>query len=413
MRAIHALPAEAMACRNSGMSVELACTSGPARGTKIPIIAGSPRIFKVLRQGVEAGSVVVELVDGQCVITNRSPKPVRVNGADRIRSVLRHDDRIEIGKDQFVLQFELEDEGANTQLMPGAEHYAPLPMHRTCTLCSGVYEGGAGWTDGDRRLCGSCIANGMTPKHLVDQSGAQGLVKRTNQNARIPSSGEIQVEVVEPITVLPPEPIPQPERQRRAISASMHSLVDDQGSLLKKVQSVFNGRADKQQLETLQKERQDLLAEAGRQALTGGFLGFSEQIMSDLHAGRNPTILAKDVARAPLDRWRAARDRLALLDAEITALRKALGMGFDHQPMIASAPTPRVVDRQREARAFAALDALNTEDLGASEGNEEHARTETVPMAPQSARKPAVPATKAAESAPDASQRRRMRRHTR
>jgi len=365
-----------------------------------------------VRQGTEAGTVVIELVDGQCVITNRSPKPVRVNSVDRIRSVLRHGDRIEIGKDEFVLQCDLDDEGANTQLLPGAEHYAPLPMHRTCTLCSGAYEGATGWTDGERRLCGSCISNGMTPKHLVNPSGEQGLVKRPNQNARIPSSDEIQVEVVEPFTVLPTEPIQVPDRQRRAISASMHSAVDDQGSLLKKVQSVFNGRADKQQFEALQKERQDLLIEAGRQALSGGFLGFSEQIIGDLLAGRNATILAQDVARAPLDRWRAARDRLALLDAEITTLRKALGLGFDHQPMIASAPKPREVDRVREARAYAALDTLNTEDLAEYEGNDQQAKTETVPMSPPT-RKPVIPATKEPESAPDASQRRRMRRHTR
>ncbi len=358
-----------------------------------------------MRNGKEAGTVVIALEDGQCVFTNRSPKPVKINGVERVRSVLRHGDQVEIGHDIFTVRVDLDDEGSGTQLLPGADPYSPVAMHRICTLCGGAYEGGKGWTDGVRRLCGACIAKGMTPKHLPGMGANQALAPLSVSDRM----ARLEVDLDEPpAAVTPAAPV---ERQRRSISASMHSVVDDQGSLLKKVQSVFGGRADKNKLEELHKERQDLLLESGRLVLTEAFLGLAEHTIADLLAGRITTVRPEEVARAALNHWRVARDRLALLDAEISAMRKALGLGFDQQAVLAGAPAPRDLDRAREARAFAALDALNTEDLSLV-GDE--SSDESTATAARAARPVAKPVAKpVAMPTPSPDPRRRPRRHTR
>jgi hypothetical protein len=54
---------------------------------------------------------------------------------------------------------------------------------------------------------------------------------------------------------------------------------------------------------------------------------------------------------------------MALLDAEIGAIRRALGLGPDPEVHAQSSPTLRADQRVHQERAFATLDGMATDDL--------------------------------------------------
>lgn len=362
----------------AAMPFELECTGGAMPGKRFPVAEGKPKVFRIFRAGAEAGTVEIELHDGQGVITNRSPRQVLVNGIERARFVLCNGDMVAIGKDTFIVHCDDRDEGLATQMMPGQAGYAPQPQGHGCTVCGAPVDAATGWTNGQLGLCAACIAKGHTPRTLSDQGPA--LAPRKPSPLPLPAP---KAETA-PYQAPAPEPAAEPKaetapyqappaaagaaaaRQRKHISASQNTAVPaagGSGSLLKKVQSVFAGRADRNHLEELQREREALLIETGRHALLGDLFGLPEAALTALLAGRAATIAPGDVARPTIERWRAARERLSLLDAEIAAMRKSLGLGPDLQSMPGGGMMLRDQDKAREDRAFAALDGMQTESL--------------------------------------------------
>jgi hypothetical protein len=390
------------------MPFELECTGGAMPGKRFPISEGKSKVFRVFRAGQEAGTVEIELHDGQGVITNRSPRQVLVNGIERARFVLVNGDMVAIGKDTFLVHCDDRDEGMATQMMPGNTSYAPQPQGHGCTVCGAAVDPQTGWSNGELGLCANCIAKGHTPRSLAEEGPA--LAPRRPSplpmaEPRRPSPAPAEP-VAEDVSGLPEHkaetaPYQAPgvaaaagaaNRQRKQISASQSSSVPagGNGSLLKKVQSVFSGRADRQHLDELQREREVLLMESGRHALLGDLFGLPESALAAILAGRQVTIAPGEVSRPTLEGWRAARDRLSLLDAEISALRKNLGLGPDLQSMPGGGMVLRDQDKAREDRTFAALDGMQTESLEVELPSSEPAPASAKPAAQQAEQPKAV-----------------------
>ncbi len=159
-------------------------------------------------------------------------------------------------------------------------------------------------------------------------------------------------------------------RHSRRISASRLTAVEPAGSgregLLSKVGRVFGRRDERyQRLEELQAERLSRLAEAGRLALSPGLgLGLGEEMVCALLQGGSISLSAAHCSTTGLEQWRALRQRLDLLDAEIAAMRRMLGLGPDPESTLQQSPTLRVDERRHQERAFAALDGLSTDEIG-------------------------------------------------
>ena len=219
---------------------------------------------------------------------------------------------------------------------------------------------------GPLRICAACVKKGVKPDDL----------------ALPPAAREVVSEVVEPPTsgsFSSGKPISgksitgkstsesDRHRRRRSISASMHSVVEaPRKSILNRVSSVFNtkNRSERTREEDLQAERHQVLEEAGRQVLAAHALGLPDHAFSDLLAGRTVTIKPEEISRAPMERWRELTERVALLDAEIAAVRQNLGLGPDLGAVRLTAPRARGDLKQQEERVFATLDALTTQELG-------------------------------------------------
>jgi len=182
------------------------------------------------------------------------------------------------------------------------------------------------------------------------------------------------VGIADPLEVIEPATRPAPaaaqdsdrQRQQRRISASRMAAVDQPNQtsgLLKRVSVAFSGRAEKQRLDQLEAERRTALIEAGRRSLgDGSALGIPNQAMNQLARGQAVQLRAEDLAGLP--RWREDRQKLVRLDAEIAALRQALGMGADPDAVILAAPNLKSDERQKVERAFATMDEVGTQSLG-------------------------------------------------
>ena len=282
-----------------------------------------------------------------------------------------------------------------------------------CAVCdariSAAQRSGA-WTDGERYICPRCLAKGVKPEHLPrpfsSTAPTAAAFAATAPTAIDPLLGSsigsdmVTLEVVSPVhdprpsyattlmagvpdpatdstaEVAPPaireRDIPAStdsdrQRQSRRISASRLTAVEpaQREGLLSKVGKVFGRRDERQQrLVDLEADRAALLTEAGRHALGhGGSLGLPEKIVAALLAGGTVNVAASDLSPADIERWRAQRQRMVLLDAEIAALRKALGLGSDPQMHQQSSPTLRPDQKAMQDRAFATLDGLSTDEL--------------------------------------------------
>ena len=180
-----------------------------------------------------------------------------------------------------------------------------------------------------------------------------------------------QLEVVEPTAQ--PRPMATDsdrQRQQRRISASRLTSIEPQPSasgLLKRVSTAFSGRAEKQRLEELEVERRGALVEAGRRSLAdGSAFGLSTEVMTALSRGQTVTLRPEQCQT--LARWREDRKRLVRLDAEIAALRQALGLGADPDAVILTNPTLQSDESQKTDRAFATMDAVGTRELDQDAG---------------------------------------------
>lgn len=348
-----------------GVNFHLEPLSAKSVGRPIAIIEGKPRVFKFLKQGVDAGSVSVELVDGQCVVTNRSQRIITINGEERTRAVLATGDTLAIGKDSFRVLGTDSEMGTQAMEPSRASGYHPTPAMLLCSACAAQFDDSTGVQSGAMRICATCVKKGVQPEHLALQPAARDVETATRDVKT--AARDVESEVIEAPTTGKSTSESDRHRRRRSISASMHSVVEPpRKTILNRVSLVFSAknRTDRSREEGLQAERHQLLEEAGRQVLAAHALGLPDHAISDLLAGRTVTIRPEEISRAPLERWRELTERVALLDAEIAAVRQTLGMGPDLGSVRLTAPHGRVDLKQREERVFATLDALTTQELG-------------------------------------------------
>ena len=287
------------------MAILLEAIDGPGVGRAITLRPGRPRIIKVVKHGHEAGEITIELNADGCTVTNRSQRPLLVNGEACTRSRLVHGDTVTLGKDAFRLV----DEAAVVVESNAPEPEAPSD------------------SDSD---------SGYHPSPEVNPASCDSA--ETDR-----------------------------QRRRKSISASMPAVSNQpRSTLISRMSSVFSARirAERSREEELNRERSELLAEAGRQALSGQALGLPERVLADLLAGRTVTIAADEVARGALERWRDLAQRVALIDAEIASIRRKLGLAPDPGTKARSLTT-RGGLREREERVFASLDSMITQELAA------------------------------------------------
>jgi hypothetical protein len=364
------------------------------------------------------GEVQVGFIDGCYRLDNRSHMRCRINGVEQKQAALSDGDDLEIGKDRFVVAIQTDsgvsrvvpaddqDELDTKSLSPVTPPAIPVPASTMaapmiCAVCDAqIVPGqrdGATWSKDGRHLCARCIAKGVKPEHLPNPTplgvmpdaitpiGGLPVLRddaRESSAIRPPELSGAKAlssdsDLLEPArqstTETPPDGSTSVssesdrQRQSRRISASRLTAVEpaQRQGLLSRVGKVFGRRDERQlRLEALEADRAALLAEAGRHALgAGGSLGLPEKIVAALFAGGTVFVGPADLAQADLERWRAQRQRMVLLDAEIAALRRALGMGSDPQMHQQSSPTLRPDQKAMQDRAFATLDGLSTDEL--------------------------------------------------
>lgn len=391
------------------MPLHLEGRSTAVAGRRLTITREKPFIIRTKTTN-HTGEVQVVFSEGSYRLDNRSHMRCRINGADQHQAILADGDLLEIGKDQFAVTIEPDtrsitqppaddqDEHDTQSLSPVTvdEHRpATLEPPVVCAVCDArIVEGSGGvWSDGERNICARCLAKGVKPDHLprpfspVSPSAitpVAGSPVLRDDSASSSSSTHLLAGVPDPATdstaeMRPPSAASDTpssaesdrQRQSRRISASRLSAVEpaQREGLLSKVGKVFGRRDERhQRLADLEADRAALLAEAGRHALGhGGSLGVPEKIIAALLAGSTVTVTSSDLSQADLERWRAQRQRMVLLDAEIAALRKALGLGSDPQMHQQSSPTLRPDQKAMQDRAFATLDGLSTDELSRPE----------------------------------------------
>lgn len=387
--------------------------SGSVSGRRLTVTREKPFIIRTRTTNHE-GEVQVRFDDGSYRLDNRSHMRCRLNGTEQKQAALTDGDDLEIGKDRFavviqpdtrptVRQEPDEHDDHDTQSLSPVTVDVPVGVASAieapvvCAVCDArITAGSPGktWTDGERHICARCLAKGVKPDHLprpftqtvtneiTPSSGLPVLMDdqlvAAVEDSRTSSASNILAGVPDPASDSTAEVTPRNatkdgtsdsdrQRQSRRISASRLTAVEpaQREGLLTKVGKVF-GRKDErhQRLADLEANRAALLAEAGRHALgSGGSLGLPEKTVQTLVSGGTITVSAADLSQADLERWRAQRQRMILLDAEIAALRKALGLGSDPQMHQQSSPTLRPDQKAMQDRAFATLDGLSTDEL--------------------------------------------------
>lgn len=386
-------------------------------GRTLTVTVDKPFVFRTKTTNHDAGHVAVRCTAGGFQLDNQSRMPCRVNGQAQQQVLLADGDELEIGRDRFRVVIapvvpkaqptpppvlaDDEHDKSDTQALELAAIAAAIPLAptQTCAVCDarlGEAERSRAWHDGDRWICARCQAKGVKPDHLP-RPGAEPPPASTRLAPTLHpltlqplTSAAIEVEEPTPVTnrALPPDPPVEDEtdavtplaqsqrdgsdsdrmRQSRRISASRLAAVEpaaNRPGLLSKVGKVFGRRDERQlRLDELVQGRSELLAEFGRHALgPGGSLGLPEAAIVTLLQGGTATIAASELNLMALERWRAHRQRLTLLDAEIAALRRALGLGPDPTAHAQSSPALRPDQKAQQERAFAALDGMATDEL--------------------------------------------------
>lgn len=220
----------------------------------------------------------------------------------------------------------------------------------------------------DNRSEAVCMVNGIERAAALLSPGDQ-LQLGAQQFRLIGLDGD--VEVVEPQVDPRAERAPDPaatdsdrQRNQRRISASRMASIDGgqqtgASGLLKRVSAAFSGRAEKSRLDQLEAERRDALLQAGRRSLgDGSALGIPATVMSQLQRGGTVRLDAKELEG--LATWREDRQRLVRLDAEIAALRQALGLGPDPDAVVLTTHVLRSTELAKVERAFATMDEVGT-----------------------------------------------------
>ncbi|MBA3684688.1 MAG: FHA domain-containing protein [Planctomycetes bacterium] len=376
------------------MAAHLECLSEPTRGKHLPLSAAKPISIKTNKGDEQAGEIRIEEIEGTCVLTNRSRLQCTVNGISRARIALADGDVIQIGKQSFRLVVG-DDDGASTQQLLPPEDVAPVVRRpvpvlvpqepprapQFCSACDSVFgsmDRDQGWSEGERRICRSCLAKGVRPDNLprtaAKAPGHESTVSAAPAREIVSASD-------------PSEPAGKSDsdrqRRQRRLSASRLAKVDEgptrSPSLLSKVGAVFGNREERKRLDILEQERLALLLEAGRHALSDpGYGGLPEHCLAPILKGVAINVRLQDLNISALERWRGQRERLAHLDAEIAALRAGLSLGPD--PAVKPGLEPlRGEQLARQNRTFATLDGIATQDLSGEIADEAEADEVTGP----------------------------------
>lgn len=399
------------------MPLYLEGRSGVVSGRRLTVTRAKPFVIRTKTTNHEVGEVKVGFADGSYQLDNGSRMRCRINGLEQKKATLVNGDEIEIGKDLFGVVIQPDSRMTESDLIDEHDDHATDALSPTsptipvdndiaqsvevptlCAVCDARITTTAhqsAWSDGDRSICARCLAKGVQPDHLprpfvtpaLDPTPVNGSVSLADlqesappqNDSRVTSStqlvhgvpvsgGDSTVELS--ITAVEAEATSSEsdrQRQSRRISASRLTVVEpaQKQGLLSIVSKAFGRRDERhQRLAELLTARADLLAEAGRHALgAGGSLGLPEKTVLTLLAGGTVSVSANDLSQADLGRWRAQRQRMVLLDAEIAALRRALGLGSDLQLHTQSSPTARPDQKAMQNRAFATLDGLSTDEL--------------------------------------------------
>ena len=401
------------------MPLYLEGRSRAVEGRRLTVTREKPFVIRTKTTNHDAGEVKISFENGSYQLDNGSRMRCCINGLEHKNATLVNGDDLEIGKDRFAVVIQPEprtadihstdehDDHATDSLspvvpkIPAAHDVAQaVEAPSLCAVCDAQIVAtthNSSWSDGDRSICARCLAKGVKPDHLPrpfamppsDPTSVNGSVTLADlqesappqNDPRVSSSqmalgvpdpgGDSTVELLAPAAEKPTEENPSSDsdrqRQSRRISASRLTVVEpaQKQGLLKMVSKAFGRRDERhQRLTELEAARAALLAEAGRHALgAGGSLGLPEKAVATLLAGGTVTVSANDLSPADLARWRAQRQRMVLLDAEIAALRRGLGLGSDPQLHAQSSPTARPDQKAMQDRAFATLDGLSTDEL--------------------------------------------------
>ena len=284
---------------------------------------------------------------------------------------------VEVGKQRFEIADPTGDI-PSPRLVKNKEHL-DLPCSH-CGTPFGADDCTNAWVDGKFRICVACLGKGVRPQHLSDwryslevdvddpiEAAAQETeaYQRPQPLASRSSSSDI-------IPIGGSEP-----RSRRRISASSSASIpavdpseEGQKSIIGKVTRVFrrrsseDGSLDRDRLSELEEQRRNVLLEAGRLSLTkSGGMGLPADLLATLDDGKTVSFSESACDTTALADWRSRQRQLAHLDAEISALRNALGMPSDPNAPVANV-TLRTEQDALEDRAFQASDGMLTEDLG-------------------------------------------------
>ena len=441
------------------MAIELVCGDGKRDDRRITL--RDQKAMRVRCPDAHGKLVVLVLrADGAvCQVEVEGEGVAELDGIAVRDGTLAAGQLLQVGRHQFCIL----DEAM------GRHHNQP------CTSCMSLFslaDCRKGWMDGSFRICRSCCAKGVTPQHLpqwrhsldiddegdapsTDDLGSTDSFATTDFKPHRQDSlgtGAISPiypdiddvigdeESTKPLDIAAPPPerprrrhSDSGERSQRRISASSPAATQapppsSGGGLIGKVTRVFRRRGnggdgdqdERRRLQELQSRRDELLYTAGRNALTQqGGLGLPEDVL--VHLGQQGQILLtlEQCNTAILQQWRQQQRELAHLDAEIMAIRQALGEGEDEATASASRPqvTLRTEAKHMEDRAFMASDALLTEDLGAyAEGSSTEPETEDYHSnAGQPARPESPPAAQrsAARSSGNMAAKRQARRRRR
>ena len=333
------------------MPLYLEGRSGAVAGRRLTVTREKPFVIRTKTTNHQ-GEVQVCFSDGSYRLDNRSHMRCRIRGTDQHQAVLVDGDDLEIGNDRFVvvIQSDPADEGkADDQDTHDTQSLAPIVVDKPMALPQAITP-----------AVGTPIIG--EPESALQPRDHRVISSQSLPPVRDPS-GDSTVEQLAPSATSESDR----QRQTRRISASRLTAVEpaQREGLLSKVGKVFGRRDERhQRLAELEANRAALLAAAGRHALgAGGSLGLPEKAIATLLAGGTVTVSTADLSPADLERWRAQRQRMVLLDAEIAALRRALGMGSDPQMHQQSSPTLRPDQKAMQDRAFATLDGLSTDEL--------------------------------------------------
>ena len=311
-----------LASRRRLMAIKIRCVSGPHEGRELAVSREQPLRLPVNRPDGTRAELRFEWAENGWRFINTSAIASVVDGNASKQADLVDGSRIAVGRSVFVVMFGALDDGTAT----------------------GELDGG-GMVELDGR---------DNSKDDTVPSGLQVLSSSTDTN-----------------------PLPTEEekggRTSRRISASRQSAVElperKQGNLLRVVSRVFK-RPDEpeNELETLLRERTQLLAAVGREALEhAGGIGLPEDFLQRLGLGETVSLRSGDLSAPALERWRRDREHLAFLDATIAKLRGELNIQSDTKQFKRTNLESEV--REKEVRAFKAMDDLGTEMLDGMHGD--------------------------------------------